>query len=204
MTEGTRKITSKNPQEVDERKNPSLLNRPYRRWSLEAGLLRLRAARTRTCPHVGNWDGGGSPSLVTRHTRAVRGRAPTCGWAATARLAIARAALRMRLPARLRTRSCARGKERRRGWLAGGSCVLRTRRRVAREKRARVAAELVALVQRDAPRCACARAPTPLPLTTYLLRGAGGGGGPDMPPTPPPPRLASAKTRSPRAQLVRR
>ena len=28
MTEGTRKIASKNPQEVDERENPSLLNRP--------------------------------------------------------------------------------------------------------------------------------------------------------------------------------
>ena len=29
MTKGTRKIASKNPQEVDERENPSLLKRPY-------------------------------------------------------------------------------------------------------------------------------------------------------------------------------
>ena len=43
--------------------------------------------------------GGGSSSLVTRHARVFRGRAPTCGWAATARLAIARAAVRMRLHA---------------------------------------------------------------------------------------------------------
>ena len=41
--------------------------------------------------------GGGSPSLVTRHVRVLRGRAPTCGWAATARLVIARAAFRMHL-----------------------------------------------------------------------------------------------------------
>ena len=33
------------------------------------------------------------PSLVTRHTRVSRGWAPTCGWTATARLAIARAIL---------------------------------------------------------------------------------------------------------------
>ena len=45
-----------------------------------------------------------------------------------------------------------------------------TRRRVACEKRARVAAELVVLVQRDAPRCACERAPTPLPCTSARSR----------------------------------
>ena len=67
--------------------------------SLEAGLLRLHAAHARTRPHAGKWGGGGSPFLVTRRTRAFRGRAPTCGWAATARLAIARAAVRMRLHA---------------------------------------------------------------------------------------------------------
>ena len=67
--------------------------------SLEAGLLRLRAAHARTRPHAGKWGGGVSPSLVTHHTRVFRGRAPTCGWTATARLAIARAAFRMRLHA---------------------------------------------------------------------------------------------------------
>ena len=94
---------------------------PAPRWrarSLEAGLLRLRAAHARTRPHAGKWGGGGSPSLVTRHTRVVRGRAPTCGWAATARLAIARAALRMRLPARTQLRT----RERAQAGLARGLC----------------------------------------------------------------------------------
>ena len=85
--------------------------------SLEAGLLRRRAAHARTLPHAGKWGGGGSPSLVTRNTRVFRGRAPTCGWAAMARLAIARAAFRMHLHPAC---SCARGNERGRGWLAGG------------------------------------------------------------------------------------
>ena len=55
-------------------------------------------ARTHTpaCREVGWWW---IPPLVTRHTRVSRGRAPTCGWAATARLAVARAAFRMRLHA---------------------------------------------------------------------------------------------------------
>ena len=95
---------------------------PAPRWrarSLEAGILRLRAAHARTRPHAGKWGGGGgSPSLVTRHTRVVRGRAPTCGWVATARLAIARAALRIRLPARTRLRT----RERARAGLAHGLC----------------------------------------------------------------------------------
>jgi len=90
----------------------------WRARSLEAGLLRLRAAHARTCPHVGKWGGGGSPSLVTRHTRVVRGRAPTCGWAATARLAIAHAALRMRMPARTQLRT----RERAQAGLARGLC----------------------------------------------------------------------------------
>ena len=86
--------------------------------SLEAGLLRLRAAHARTCPHAGKWGGDGSPSLVTRHTRVFRGRAPTFGWAATARLAIARAALRMRLPARTQLHT----RERAQAGLARGLC----------------------------------------------------------------------------------
>ena len=41
MTKGTHKIASKNPQKVDERENPSLLNRPYFR----GGGSRSRRAR---------------------------------------------------------------------------------------------------------------------------------------------------------------
>ena len=59
-----------------------------------------------------------SPSPLTRYTRVVRGRTPTCGWAATARLAIARAALRMRLPALTQPRT----QERARAGLARGLC----------------------------------------------------------------------------------
>ena len=61
-----------------------------------------------------------SPPPLTRHTRVVRGRAPTCGWAAIVRLAIAiaRTALRMRLPARTQLRT----RERARAGLARGLC----------------------------------------------------------------------------------
>ena len=48
MTKGTRKIASKNPQEVDERETPSLLKRPYpqvRLLSVSAGTSLQGAAR---------------------------------------------------------------------------------------------------------------------------------------------------------------
>ena len=66
-------------------------------------LKRQQQARAHARGVVGVWVAVSLASLlVARHTRGVRGRAPTCGWAATARLAIARAALRMHL----RVRSC--------------------------------------------------------------------------------------------------
>ena len=49
------------------------------------------------------------------------------------------------------------------GWWISALC---TRRRKARERRAHVAAELVVVVQRGAPRCTCEKAPTPLPCTS--------------------------------------
>ena len=49
------------------------------------------------------------------------------------------------------------------GWWISAS---HTRRRVARERRTHVAAELVGVIQRGAPRCTCERAPTPLPCTS--------------------------------------
>jgi hypothetical protein len=83
--------------------------------SLEAGLLRLRAAHARTRPHAGKWGGGGSLSLP-------------CD-APYARVSRAGAHMRMDgdgAPRRRARRvphapacSCARGNERRRGWLAG-------------------------------------------------------------------------------------
>ena len=85
--------------------------------SLEAGLLllRLRAAHARTRPHAGKWGGGGSPSLPCV--------------APCARVSRAGAHMRMDgdgAPRRRARRvphgptcSCARGNQRRRGWLAG-------------------------------------------------------------------------------------
>ena len=134
------------------------LHHASRAWSLLASAHAAAAGpRTRT-RGSGVWAAVSlASSLAARNARVTRGRAMSVGRDGAPRHR-ARCIAHTHARKQPRTRGQARA-ARGWGWLAGrvGRCGLRTRRRAARERRARVAAELGASVQRGAPRCTCER-----------------------------------------------